>query len=415
MSHMRNHYVRNKYDKQSKYINTFVNLYKNQNKQNIHKQLSFLRKSNKCMIESRDSVDMYENNKLMQTMYMHASVLTIKRLVGNTNINHKNRDGNTALHIAYSLNLDYLKCLLENGANVNILNSSLKTVLTYAIDRSNIPAINLILKFNPSIEIQTVLALKNKEIKQLLLKNIHMMGKKTEISKILIDEINDVELIESLMEHKEYFDLEVKNEAGQTPLMLACIKSDLWLIKLLLNNDADINATDNNGLTVDMCITDLSISNFLVQHCVDSFNFTKALQILEIKLLELEQFAREIDYDEIDCCICLSKADCKTMCGHYYCVRCYLQYYYIQNQSKKCAVCRQEITNSLHVSNHELKEIYEKNKNTKITKYEKPTQLDFGSWFSLRANTIGPSSLFSSFNATIDGYIYGTSGLVYSS
>ncbi len=48
-----------------------------------------------------------------------------------------------------------------------------------------------------------------------------------------------------------------RNERGETPLHVACIKGDLKLVTSLMEQDADINAVDNAG-TVGLVLNNTS-------------------------------------------------------------------------------------------------------------------------------------------------------------
>lgn len=124
------------------------------------------------------------------------NVELIKQLskVNPDTINTPNKSGYTPLIIAgYRNQLDAVKVLLDLGANVNAVSED-GTVLTAACYKSNTALVKLLLEYHA--------------------------------------------------------DVQVKNNAGTTPLMFAIMAENEEIVKLLLVNKADINAVDNANKSV---------------------------------------------------------------------------------------------------------------------------------------------------------------------
>jgi len=67
----------------------------------------------------------------------------------------------------------------------------------------------------------------------------------------------------------------------------------------------------------------------------------------------LERF--KIEYTHVlftsnnTCCICNDNSTCILECNHNYCMNCYINYYYIYNNPKLCAMCRKFILSKQHL------------------------------------------------------------------
>ena len=138
-------------------------------------------------------------NGLTQDIYdacRKGNVALIKQLskINPDTVNSPNKSGYTPLIIAgYRNQLDAVKMLLDLGANVNA-NSEDGTVLTAACYKSNTALVKLLLEYHA--------------------------------------------------------DVQVKNNAGTTPLMFAIMAKNEEIVKLLLVNKADIHAVDNANKSV---------------------------------------------------------------------------------------------------------------------------------------------------------------------
>lgn len=157
-----------------------------------------------------------------------------------SDINYQDEDGTTALMTAVVRSYDIdnqrnetiVKILLERGADVNHKNKYDRSALAFAMIDSSIAIVKLLLQNKANIY-------ENK----ILMHHAVQAG---------WDRKEKVELLLA-----QNFSLEEKNKDGQTPLHWAagsvarewrnCADPDM--IKLLLENGANVNATDNNGKT----------------------------------------------------------------------------------------------------------------------------------------------------------------------
>lgn len=68
---------------------------------------------------------------------------------------------------------------------------------------------------------------------------------------------------------------------------------------------------------------------------------------LEEKKINLESQIFENFYDKDDCCICMEKTTCKTICEHNLCLKCYGSLIKKSNLNVTCPICRKSFKNEL--------------------------------------------------------------------
>lgn len=142
------------------------------------------------------------------------------------NINMRDRDGNTLLHLASGCSNRALMALfLQKGADINAINHSGFTPLHYAVWDGNRASVEFLLAQGADA----------------FLKN---SNRNTALHFAI--EIGHITLVPILIKS---IDLKARNSEGLTALHIAVMDNDLELIKFLLNNGADINATDHEGNT----------------------------------------------------------------------------------------------------------------------------------------------------------------------
>ena len=200
----------------------------------------------------------------------------VKYLLENKEIKQKlearQNNGWTALHRAtFSGNLDILKELIKQGADVNAENNNKETILHLAARAQK-----------PNKELVKYL-LENKEIKQRLkakdkfgLTAIHIVGfnGNLEILKELINQGADIkavtnnketilhlaagvqqnqnkELVKYLLDNKDIKQkLEARQKNGWTAIHIAAVNGNLERLSELINQGADISAATNNEETI---------------------------------------------------------------------------------------------------------------------------------------------------------------------
>ncbi|WP_406655755.1 ankyrin repeat domain-containing protein [Methanolobus sp. ZRKC2] len=191
-------------------------------------------------------------------------------LENNADVNAKNSEGKTPLHASTTWGeKDTALLLLKNGANVSSVDNSGKTSLHLVAARDHIEFAELLMDYDADINavddqgatpLHYSSHLGNLEITRLFINsgaNIHASG---EVGTPLLvaasslhdlgytsnwDEIESekVKIIKLLIENGA--DVNVINSEGETPLHLAAGSGSLKIVKLLIENGGDVNALDN--------------------------------------------------------------------------------------------------------------------------------------------------------------------------
>ncbi len=119
-----------------------------------------------------------------------------------------------------------VKLLLENRANVYLVDYYGWTPLFYAVDRGNLEIVRLLLEKNSDV-------------------NTKDQDRTTPLMKAAIKGFT--EIAELLVRNKP--DLNAKDKDGETALIHASAKGHLDIVRLLVENNADINAENKNHNT----------------------------------------------------------------------------------------------------------------------------------------------------------------------
>ncbi|KEG04319.1 conserved Plasmodium protein, unknown function [Plasmodium vinckei vinckei] len=99
----------------------------------------------------------YKENALMKCMVIGHDAINISKLLieKNINVNEKNKDGKTSLHIACEHNyLKGIELLLKNKADINSTDSQNNTPLITSIKRNNEEAARLLIENNADINVK---------------------------------------------------------------------------------------------------------------------------------------------------------------------------------------------------------------------------------------------------------------------
>ena len=168
----------------------------------------------------------------------------------NADLNLRNKNGNTLLHIAIEKkDKELVKYLLGKNANVNIQNFMGDTPLMQAIYFDEKEIINLLLEKNPDLN------LKDSEGMTAI---VHAIDKKQKDTvKLLITKNADLNAVDN---------------KGYTPLMYAILSEEQELIDLLLNSGSDIFAKSQRGYSVFMLACykgNLNLVNLLLEKNVN--------------------------------------------------------------------------------------------------------------------------------------------------
>lgn len=202
----------------------------------------------------------------------------VKKFVNSNrnDINKKNHNGNTLLHIACKCDIitcgsnlscnhfDIAKLLIDNGANVNEVNDSHYTVLHEACCHWNNNIVKLLLNNganmyaiggNDKTCLHSAILSCNKKMVKILLEHDANVVKYQNLSNTLLScalhsacdsDYSQSDIIETLLGYNA--DVNEKNSDGDTPLHVASMTFHK-LARALLKSKADVNAKNNNGDT----------------------------------------------------------------------------------------------------------------------------------------------------------------------
>lgn len=159
-----------------------------------------------------------------------ANIQSSKQLVAQGNVNMRGVSGFTSLHVAAENgNLEIIKYLIANGAQVNARSNAGFTPLMSSISANNDRNTKSILYL---IEKGADINVKDNTGKTLLFWAV-TYGHMDNIKTIL----------------KQKVDINQKDNTGYTPILKAAFDGKTEIIKYLIKNNADINAKTNNGDT----------------------------------------------------------------------------------------------------------------------------------------------------------------------
>jgi ankyrin repeat protein len=152
--------------------------------------------------------------------------------------------GQTAL--MYANEFDIIEILLDNGANINVVDIWNDSVLTRTLNNGNISLAKYLIKRGANYKLEHFKSIKEK--RQLL-------------------QISSIEGTKFLMEKGVNFDFEL--EDGDTPVFKAISRNSLEIIKLFLKEGVPVNRKNKNGVTALMkaCILDrIEIVKYLIEN-----------------------------------------------------------------------------------------------------------------------------------------------------
>ena len=173
-------------------------------------------------------------------------------------VNAANEEGNTPLFYAIDANnIDVVKLLIENGANINQHNNGGHTSLHWASVKGHKRIVKYLVKRGIDINIlndkkntSVLIAseLGHEDIVKFLVEhdaNINLQDIDGDTPLLMAARTNHENIVKFLVEHGA--DINVKNKKGDSPLICAAKKRNLNLVRYLINKGADINAKNNEG------------------------------------------------------------------------------------------------------------------------------------------------------------------------
>jgi len=206
-----------------------------------------------------------KNSPLHEACYTNNIDIVNQLLMTGAKINAQNKDGKTPIYFAIKNKSINIIELLIKKVDINIKDKNNETILHYICvlkDINLLPLIYMALKAGAKINERNkngispiILIIRSNNI--LVLK--FLIRQKIDIININIkDNSGNIPLHEACMISKEMVeilinksDINIQNKYGDSPLYNACIRKNIEIIKLLLQNGADINIINNyDGNTI---------------------------------------------------------------------------------------------------------------------------------------------------------------------
>lgn len=183
---------------------------------------------------------------------------TAKYLIEETKIDINSADerGKTLLMKACcNTNLDLVKYLVENKADLTLKDKQNYNALMYAVEKSTLDIVRYLFEESDTINIEQ-LSKDQMGLLSLAIKN------------------NDFRILRYLVESQN-FDITLSNEKGQTLAILAAGYGKLDSVKYLMDKNANITAKDNNGNNILMYAAasgNLALVKYIVNSAVVDIN-----------------------------------------------------------------------------------------------------------------------------------------------
>ncbi len=202
------------------------------------------------------------NGKLERYDFVYTGNLDIIKLllVNGADINAKDTNGRTALIIAaITGDRAITELLLNKGANANDKDKNGNTALMTTVNNGQREMSELLLAKGANVNDQTTSGITalmiaaqkgyREEIELLLRKGADVNAKDTAGRTALMFNIGDnkLDIVELLLANGA--DVNAKRTDGGTALFFASYQGNADLVKLLLSKGADVNIKDNNGIT----------------------------------------------------------------------------------------------------------------------------------------------------------------------
>ena len=200
------------------------------------------------------------------------------------NINEKNEDGNTFLHIAvHEGNIDMAQYLVSKGADINVKDNLNQTPLQIAIDEGNVELAKYLIFKGADVDVQNLFSKATPlhsavdkgsfEIAKLLVlqgANINAKNSDQESPLYIAVKRGRLEVAKFLV--SQGAELNTKDRRGKYVLHEAAYLGDLEQVKFLISKGMDINAKDKNDLCPlhDAAVRgNLGVTKYLISHGAD--------------------------------------------------------------------------------------------------------------------------------------------------
>ena len=163
---------------------------------------------------------------LLMNIFKSKTKEDVNKYVNNNNINNMNERGYTILMIAATNNyFELAKELIIRGADINIKTYCVgETALFSACRKGNIDIIKLLLNNNADVNI------------------LNIYGES-------VLHVSQYDALNLLLQHPILNVINQKTIHGDTPIKIACRYGDIEMVEKLLNYGADSTITDNNEFT----------------------------------------------------------------------------------------------------------------------------------------------------------------------
>ncbi len=223
------------------------------------------------------------DNALIRAVYSGQSGSANILIKNGIDVNHRNRSGQSALHVASDLGLyDVVEALIKAGATINSRDNSGNSPIIYASVSPNAKVVDLLNKNGANVndtnsigETPLLIAatLGNTETIKTLISNgakLNTVDTNSNTPLIKAVEQGNKESIELLLDLGA--DPNVSNNNGYTPLHVAMDTNNLNIMELLLESGANIDVKNNDGNTPLMIATkkgNYDLVNFLLNYNPD--------------------------------------------------------------------------------------------------------------------------------------------------
>lgn len=250
-------------------------------------------------------INRYNNlgNTMLTEFVQNSDRLRVQYILNrNASVNLPTVNGLTPLmHAVFLRKLDVVKCLVERGADVNLRNNDGKTALMMAVENNFGDIVEYLINSGANVKARS----NGGETAF----GIALFHRYTNTANTLLKAMKGyVSLIEETMYGQESvvnwcisqrFNVNITEENGMTPLMIAAANNNVSIAKLLLASGADVNVKNEKGETA----LDISLSSKL-NNMVDILMAAGAeIKEQDKKLFSLLEAARNGHFNIVKYCI----------------------------------------------------------------------------------------------------------------